>query len=36
MYAAISGLLLAIALAACAIPALRVARLNPATALRQD
>jgi ABC-type antimicrobial peptide transport system permease subunit len=36
MYAAISGLLLVIALAACAIPALRVARLNPATALRHD
>jgi putative ABC transport system permease protein len=35
-FAAIVALLLAIALAACLVPALRVARVNPATALRQD
>jgi putative ABC transport system permease protein len=34
--AAIVGLLLAIALVACLVPALRVARVNPATALRHD
>jgi putative ABC transport system permease protein len=32
----ISGLLLAISLAACLVPALRVAGVNPATALRRD
>ena len=34
--AAIVALLLAIALLACLVPALRVARVNPATALRHD
>jgi predicted permease len=34
--AEIAGLLLAIALLACLVPALRVARVNPATALRHD
>jgi ABC-type antimicrobial peptide transport system permease subunit len=36
VYAAISTLLLVIALAACVVPAVRVARVNPATALRHD
>jgi putative ABC transport system permease protein len=35
-YAAIAALLLALALAACVVPAIRVARVNPATALRHD
>jgi putative ABC transport system permease protein len=35
-YAAISVILLMIAFAACLIPAFRVARVNPATALRHD
>ena len=35
-FAAIVALLLAIALVACLVPALRVARVNPATALRHD
>ena len=35
-YAAIAALLLAIALAACVLPAIRVARVNPAAALRHD
>ncbi len=35
-YAAIAALLLAIALAACILPAIRVARVNPAAALRHD
>ena len=35
-YAAIAGLLLALALAASILPAIRVARLNPATALRHE
>jgi ABC-type lipoprotein release transport system permease subunit len=34
--AAIVGLLLTIAMAACLVPALRVARVNPATALRHE
>ena len=36
LIAAIAGLLLVIALAASAIPAMRVARVNPVVALRQD
>ena len=36
LIAAIAGLLLMIALAASAIPAMRVARVNPVVALRQD
>lgn len=35
-YVAISALLLGIALAACLVPAVRVARVDPATALRHD
>jgi putative ABC transport system permease protein len=35
-YAAIAALLLALALASCVVPAIRVARVNPATALRHD
>ena len=35
-FAEIAGLLLVIALLACLVPALRVARLNPAAALRHD
>ena len=35
-YAAIAALLLALALAASVVPAIRVARVNPATALRHD
>jgi len=35
-YAGIAALLFAIALMACLVPALRVARVNPATALRHD
>lgn len=35
-YAGIAALLLAIALAACILPAIRVAGVNPATALRHD
>lgn len=35
-FVAIAALLFVVAALACAIPALRVARLNPATALRQD
>ena len=35
-YAAIAALLLALALVACLVPALRVARVNPAAALRHD
>ncbi len=35
-FTTIVALLLAIALAACLVPALRVARVNPATALRHD
>ena len=34
--AAIAGVLIAIAFAACLVPALRVARVNPASALRHD
>jgi putative ABC transport system permease protein len=36
MYAAIAALLLVLALAACVVPAIRVARVNPASALRHD
>jgi ABC-type antimicrobial peptide transport system permease subunit len=36
VYLAVSALLLALALLACIVPALRVAAVNPATALRQD
>jgi putative ABC transport system permease protein len=35
-YAAVSALLLIVTLVACLVPALRVARVNPATALRHD
>ena len=35
-FATIVGLLMAIALVACLVPALRVARVNPATALRHN
>jgi putative ABC transport system permease protein len=35
-YGAVALLLLTIAFVACAVPAIRVARLNPATALRHD
>ncbi len=35
-YAAIAVLVLALALAACIVPAIRVARVNPANALRHD
>ena len=35
-YAVVSGVLLAIALVACAIPAIRVAAVEPATALRHE
>jgi ABC-type lipoprotein release transport system permease subunit len=33
---AVCGLLLALAVFACIVPALRVARVNPAAALRHD
>jgi ABC-type antimicrobial peptide transport system permease subunit len=35
-YAVVSGVLLAITLVACAIPAIRVAAVEPATALRHE
>ena len=36
VYAMVGGMLLAIALVACAVPALRAARVNPMSALRHD
>jgi ABC-type lipoprotein release transport system permease subunit len=36
LYVSVLGLLLALALVACGVPALRVARVDPASALRHD
>jgi ABC-type lipoprotein release transport system permease subunit len=36
IYVAVATLLLLLALAACLIPAIRVASVNPVTALRQE